>query len=145
MTTARVIIDRAFSKIGIRATETPLEASEIQDGLDVLNDMLAEWNANGTLKGADPVNAVGDQVQIPREAEGAVKANLAIRLAGEYERPVTQAMAFDATNSMNEFLSSSIDLDNIDYPSTLPIGSGNQRWYQDTFGEYFPESSKKNF
>lgn len=125
-TTALQIIERAFSKAGVKPAETPLTNAEVQDALDTLNDMLSEWDVNGTLKGAVPVETVNDDLIIPRFAFGAVKANLAIRLAPEYDRVVTQGMAFDATDSLKELVKATINLSDLDYPSTLPVGSGNQ-------------------
>lgn len=146
MTTALKVIERAFSKAGIRAAETPLSASEVEDGLDVLNDMLSEWGTNDILKGAIPVAVVGDELIIPRFSLGAVKANLAIRMAGEYDRPITQAMAFDASNSLNSLTIATLDLSDVDYPSTLPLGSGNDDEFLSTqFRDFFPEGKKRNF
>ena len=146
MTTALQVIERAFSKAGIKPAEAPLTASEISDGLDTLNDLLSEWGTNGPLTEAVPVDSANDELIIPRFAFGAVKANLAIRLASEYDRPVTQGMAFDATNSLNELVKATIDLSDIDFPSTLPVGSGNM---DDLFvgvrDEFFRESKKRSF
>ena len=44
---ARKIVERAFSKIGFKKAEQPLEADEFQDGIDSLNLMLATWRADG--------------------------------------------------------------------------------------------------
>ena len=146
MTTALQVIERAFSKAGVKPSETPLTASEVSDGLDTWNDLLSEWGTNGTLKDAVPVESVNDDLEIPRYAFGAIKANLAIRLAPEYDRQVTQGMAFDATSSLNELVKAGIDLSNVHFPSTLPVGSGNQ---DDLFigaqDEFFPMPKKRNF
>ena len=146
MTTARKIIERAFSKAGIRAAETPLEASEISDGLDVLNDMLVSWDATNTLKGVPPVMNADDELAAPRYAIGAIKANVAILIAGEYGITVTQSMAYDASNSLSELVKASINLRGIEYPSTLPVGSGNRDEFGDGYDrKYFPEDKTLNF
>jgi hypothetical protein len=145
MATASHIIERAFSKIGVRAAETPLEAEEIQNGLDTLNDMLSAWDNDGTLKGVSPVSAAEDEVKAPRYAEGAIKAHLAMRLAGEYRVAITPAMIGDATDLMNSMLSASIDLDNVPLPATLPTGSGNDDWDYGAEREFFPQTSRSNF
>lgn len=144
MTTALLIIERAFSKIGVRAAETPLTNSETQDGLDILNDLLSEWGTNGELQGAIPVENVTDDLVVPRYSLGALKANVAIRLASEYDREVTQGLAFDATNSKNAMVKAGLNL-RVFYPSTLPTGSGNT---DENFGlerEFFPDQKKQNF
>lgn len=146
MSTARRIIERAFSKAGIRASESPLEASEMADGLDTLNDLLKAYNGTGLLKGVAPVSNVDDDLLEPDESTWMLKANLAIMLAGEYRIPVTQGMAADAMLSKSAWISSSTNLSNIEYPSTLPLGSGNQDSFRSGIDEsFFPETDKTNF
>jgi hypothetical protein len=147
MTTALHVINRAFGKIGVRAAETPLTASEVQDGLDTLNDMLSEWDNTGILKGVFPVKEPEDALTMPRYADGAVKNNLAIRLASEYDRDITAGMAQNAKDSMGALISASINLNITEYPSILPTGSGNTG---DKFGigdnsEFFKENPVKHF
>jgi hypothetical protein len=45
--TANGIINAAFSKIGEKILEQPLQSAELQDGLVALNMMLKSWNAQG--------------------------------------------------------------------------------------------------
>ncbi len=44
---ARKIVERAFSKIGVKKAEQPLEDDEFQDGIDSLNLMLATFRTDG--------------------------------------------------------------------------------------------------
>ena len=91
MATAESFIKRALTKVGIRASESPLTADEVQDGLDLLNDMLSEWENSGVTMGFLPVENASDEVRVPRNAHSAIKANLAVRTAPEYGRVVQQA------------------------------------------------------
>ena len=45
--TASRVIDKAFSKIGVKISEQELEPEEFQDGLDALNLMIKSWGAQG--------------------------------------------------------------------------------------------------
>ena len=45
--TAGQIIDKAFSKIGVKTSEQALQAEEFQDGIDALNMMIKAWGARG--------------------------------------------------------------------------------------------------
>lgn len=146
MSTAQKILDRAFTKNGIRAAETPLTPSEISDGLDVLNDLLASWDSTGVLKGITPVMDVSEDLMEPRYSTWAIKTHVAAILAGEYGVQVTQALAADVVNSMNSMLSASINLQDLEFPSTLPIGSGNRNLYGEGFDrDFFREDQKRNF
>jgi hypothetical protein len=140
------MIKRAFSKAGIKPAETPLSDSEIEDGLDSLNDLLSEWDVNDTLVGVPLLDDVNEVVECPRYADGALKAAIAIRIAGEYNIPVTQAMAVDASASLSAMIAASTDFSDIEFPDTLPIGSGN-RDYGHTYENdvFFPRNTKRNF
>lgn len=146
MATVLKIIERAFSKAGIKPAETPLSAAEIEDGIDALNDMLSAWNATGLLEGVDLAANPGDAFEAPRESLWMIKANLALTLAGEYAINPSQMMLEDARNSMSSWIKSSVQLRQLNFPGTLPRGSGNQ-WQEDTgwYRDFFPEDEKENF
>ena len=147
MTTALKMISRAFSKAQIKPAETPLTASEVEDGLDVMNDILAHWDANGTLKGVPLLNDINDRVACPRYAERAIKASIAIMIAGEYNVPVTQAMAEDVYSGVSAMIAAGNTLSiDIEYPDTLPVGSGNRDdYYTYVDDNFFPNNTKLNF
>ena len=144
MTTALKIIDRAFSKAGIIAAETPLSDSEVEDGLDALNDILKVWNATGVLKGATATDDVNDHVNCQSHEEAAIKSELAKRMCGEYGKVVTKELLDEAKTAKREMLSVNQNLQDIDFPSTLPKGSGN---YKDSYydDEFFPDQNERNF
>jgi len=142
--TALKIIERAFSKAGIKPAEASLTASEIEDGLDALNDLLAAWGANGTLKGVNPVMNPSDEMITPREADWALKSNLGVIISGEYGEQVNKILLTEADNALSEFLSATTNLDQIPYPSTLPKGSGNDQDY-DWYSDFFEDDTEENF
>jgi hypothetical protein len=144
--TALRIIERAFSKAGVKTAEEPLSASEIEDGLDALNDLLASWGATGTIEGIDPIMNPSDELITPREADWALKSNLAVVISGEYGIQVNQILTTEADNALSEFVKSRLSLTQIAYPSTLPKGSGNyHNDYEDWNSDFFPADKKENF
>ena len=146
MSLALKIIGRAYSKIGVKASESPLSASELSDGVDVLNDLLASWDATGTLKGVARVYDVSDELSEPRHATWALKANVALSLAGEYGIALSQGMVYDATESVNQMVTAATNLRDVEFPSTLPIGSGNRDEYGTGYDrDFIPENTKRNF
>lgn len=144
MATANDIIVRALTRIGIRASETSLQADEIQDGIDLLNDMLIGWEEAGYNLGFSPVAGASDEVRIPRGAKGAVIDHLALRMAPEYSRPVSQALAGSAVLSFNNMIAATINLSDVDMPATLPLGSGNHCDDGDD-RRFFTQSDEVNF
>lgn len=144
MATGTEIVTRALTRLGIRASETALEASELQDGLDLLNDMLSNWEESGYNLGFSPIANLTDEVRIPRGANAAVIDGLAILMAPEYSRPISQALLTSAKLSYQNMLNANVFIGDVDYPSTLPKGAGNEcdNLLDDTF---FPEKDKRNF
>lgn len=146
MATATEVITRSLTRLGIRAAETSIEASELQDGLDLLNDMLSNWEEAGYNLGFSPVSNLTDEIRIPRGANAAVIDALAIIMAPEYSRPVSPALAAAAKLSFENMLNANVFIGDVDMPSTLPRGSGNQCDYNDWFDTtFFPEKDKRNF
>jgi hypothetical protein len=145
MATGKDVIERAFSKAGIRPAETPLQASEISDGLDILNDLIAQWGAVSILKGVPPLADVNDVILAPPEAIPALKANVTILLAGEYGTPVSQSMAHGATESLAFLITSAFDIETPVFSDTLPQGSGNTEGYEYTYFDYYDGKIPDNF
>lgn len=145
MATAQDVINRALAKIGVRAAESPLTAAETQDGLDALNDMLAAWENSGVTLGFLPVEKVSDTIRVPRHSLAAIKANLALIIAPEYGRVVNPALAVEARDSLNDLMISLSDIGDVNYPSTLPVGSGNECNDLGDTQRFFPDDQEVNF
>lgn len=145
MATAASFITRALQKIGVKTAESPIEASEMQDGLDAINDMLISWEVSGIEMGFQPVADKDDELRVPRFAHAAIKAELAVLLAPEYDAPVSQVLLAEADQRKSEVLNALFSLGDIQFPSTLPMGSGNQCGSFNTDRRFFPENEQDNF
>ena len=113
MATGIDIVKRARQRLGINASEEPLQAHELEEGFLALHDMLYSWVQDQTISGfktgrADDIVHVvtKDGTTLTNEANIALVSNLAIHLSDLYQRPVTQAMVaaaksgFDAIEAM---------------------------------------------
>lgn len=145
MTTMRVIVEDAFEEIGVKTAEVELTGDELQSGIRRCNDMLTEWNDTGIIVGYNEVLNGDDTVNIERNAIGAVKYSLALRLAPSFQKPITTALVTIANSTLEALMASSSDLSNIAYPDTLPLGSGNQCGSNDTNQRFFPNNKMDNF
>lgn len=94
------IVAAAFRKIGIKAAETPLTTNELSDGLDTVNDMLAEWRYDGIDLGVTSIDA--NATSLPTWSLSAVKSSLGARLATEYAVPISDSLALTATDSYSK-------------------------------------------
>ena len=119
MATGSDIITGAFRKLQIRTSETPIEPDEMADGLEELNDIGAEYGL------FPPVQIAGDTIRIDRGMEGPLKTILASMLAPEYidNIPIKLEEQIDsAWDSIWRIHNGSL---NVQFPGTLPSGSGN--------------------
>lgn len=145
MTTAQQIVNGATEKIGVKTAETALESEDAQTVFNEMNDMLNEWADIGLTKSFTTVSDLTDDVDIDRNAVGAVKNNLAIRIAPSFERVVTPVLASIADSTLSMLRASTIFIGEVALPDNLPVGSGNS--CSDFFGEdrFFNQNKKENF
>lgn len=145
MATALDFVKRAFTISGIHPDETDIEASESADALDIFNDMLIEWELNRANLGFAPVKDLADEVRIPRGAHKAVKYNLAVLIGIEFDSPVSPDIAAVANQSKSKMMAIYKKPLQVNYPGTLPTGSGEQcdnGYFDDRF---YPKVEKENF
>ena len=126
MTTATEIIHDALQEILVQADEQEYQAAEYQSGLRGLNDMLSEWDALGYSLGFTILTNITDTVTVPAGAIGAVKTNLAMRLAPQFDVTITPGLAMRAKTGMQAVMNLSVVVLPTQLPDTLNIGSGNE-------------------
>jgi len=145
MTTAADIIKGALRKSGIRAAETDIEPDEIADGLEDLNDWASLSETATIALGFTPVKDSGDPINIPLEAVGYFKTNLALYIASDYGAPIAQTLVKAADDSLKAVLNTfQIPID-VQFPDTLPVGSGNECFDSFNNQKFFDNNKKENF
>jgi hypothetical protein len=145
MTTALQIVEGAAEELTVKTAEIPLESADAQIFFDRMNDMLSEWADVGITPQFSEVFNLSDTVQVDRSAVAAVKYNLAIRCAPAFQKKVAMALGTSASDSYRRLLASITHID-VDFPDTLPVGSGNEcaeaSYLDDRF---FPHQKEENF
>ena len=140
MATASDIIKGALRKLGVRESESAISDSEMADGLEDLNDL------GSSKKLFSPVANTSDTIRVPRELEGALKLVLAEKLLPDYSdvqlTPVLQKSFADAWNDIWRITNGTIE---VNFPNTLPLGSGNDDSYYLWDDIFFRESESLNF
>ncbi len=99
--TAQQIIERASRRINVLAAQEALNANEMTDSLQILNDMMF----NFTAKGIEYVHvqlAQGDTVNVPDEQVRNVMLMLCDDLADEFGMPITPDLREDIRNAKLE-------------------------------------------
>lgn len=142
MTTALQIINGATEEVGVKTAENALEAADYQVALDRMNDMLSEWADTGLTPAFVTVSNTTDTVHIDRNAVGAAKYNLAMRIAPAFQRVVTPMLRELARDTLNALETSAVHIGPVALPDTLPTGSGND-CLTDT--RFFDQNKVENF
>ena len=125
MATARDVVDGALELLGVKAAESAVTAAEAINGLSGLNDMLNEWNLEGLQIGLETIDDLDEELFVDDGAVGPLKANLAIYIAPGYDRTVTPELAQRAKRGKSTLRANVFECP-VEYPSTLPVGSGNE-------------------
>lgn len=76
------------------------DADELDLAVEVLNDMLAEWRGTGADVGAPAKLVSADDLTVADEYISAIKYNLAVRLAEEFDRPLTPLLIENAKRGL---------------------------------------------
>ncbi|WP_313140218.1 packaged DNA stabilization gp4 family protein [Leclercia sp.] len=130
------IVRAALRKLGVAsdATLTDVEPQSIQDGVDDLETMMAEWyqDGKGIITGyefTDPDNppAEGDDHGMRSSAVSAVIHNLACRIAPDYAIEPTGKVITTARYGKEQLIKNTAlsRAKRAPYPGRMPIGSGN--------------------
>lgn len=126
MATAGDIAKASLQKILVQATEAPIEASEAQDFIFAMNAFMLDLDANGVTLGYTEVADVADRITIPTGALRGLIYNMAVEVAPDYNAVITPAAQAIALAGLQTMRKLGATMGATQYPSTLPIGSGNE-------------------
>ncbi len=146
MTIALKIVKAGFRKATINAGYKPLNDTETADALEILNDIIIEWNTSGALIGVDPVISLDTDLLEPRYATKALKLMVGGEICVEFGKEIDPGFAAVASSAYNKMLAASQPIEEPVYPDNLPRGTGHHYYDQDTYwNTFFPTNVKPNF
>jgi hypothetical protein len=126
MTKVNEYVTDILEELVIQADEAPIEASEAQAVIRFLNDRMFAWDALGITLGYTKVSNLSDVVTVADGAKMGIVAQVAIDIAPKYDVPVPAATVARATEGFNAIMNlADIGSNSMEFPSTLPRGSGN--------------------
>lgn len=108
--TALEVIEAAFRLLNVLAVGQTLEAADSANGLEALNTMLHEWELNGVPVYHDDL-AITDDIEMEASHLKAVKYNLALDLAPEYNDDISPILMNTALQSYAALERQYIDVD----------------------------------
>jgi hypothetical protein len=143
MATGADIVNGALRKLGVKPSDSAITGQEMLDGIESMNDMLIEWENSGIVMGFAPIADSADTVRVPRGTESTIKAALAGRLASDYSKQPSASLLGEISASFDNMLRITQKPLNVEFPDTLPSGSGNE--CTDTDTRFFPINNEENF
>lgn len=131
MSTARKIINRAASYIGVKREGSPLTDEEYTDSLDTLNDFIYELQSRNVKFQITAVENVDDDIEEFDWTSSFIKSQLALRLAPEFSVQVPPDFHAFARTASSSVLRRMHELENVYKPPILPTGTGNSGIFDD--------------
>lgn len=136
ITTKGDIVRAALRKLGVAsdATLTDVEPQSMQDAIDDLETMMAEWYQNGkgivtgyVFSDADNPPSDGDSHGMRTSSVSAVLHNLAVRIAPDYAVEPSPKVVTTARYGKEQLvkLTATSRAKRAPYPLRMPTGSGN--------------------
>lgn len=131
---AEIVVRDALQEIGQQAAEQPVQSDEMATGIRNLNRLMSGY-ANLGL-GYTILSSGSDEVTIPTYAEDWIILALAKRLSAQFPS-LSDSDKISLDNNLkvawNNLLENQQVISDCTYPSTLPIGSGNQGVFGNRF------------
>lgn len=126
MATAGELVTQILNQINVRQSEAPIQADEAQDTIFMLNSYMLAQSANGINLGYTQVSDLGDEITVPDGAILGIVANVAILMASTFDVQVSQSLVAQAKIGLDAMRKIGVSMSQAEYPSELPIGSGNE-------------------
>jgi len=103
-----------------------------------MNRFMNRLSADGVALGYTEVTDLGDDITIPAGANEGLILNLALMLAPQYDEIPSNDLRANARAALKVMYKLGVSIGSMPFPSTLPIGSGNE---QDDFNNthFYPE------
>lgn len=109
MTQVIDVIRDALGHLGVIDAHSAPSATDTRDAMKALNRMMNAWEADGLSVGWLDVTEPAQEMPTPIEADEAIGANLAVRLAPKYGQtvdPVLASLAMQGEASMRAAVTS---------------------------------------
>lgn len=137
MATVEQVATASFNWILERDAALPLSVKEGEDYIFILNNYMLGLDAENITLGFTIVSSLEDTVTVPGGALRGVIANMAVELASSYSYEVGSRLDQVAADSLLQMRMLGQTIGDTRYPSTLPLGSGNENDTGDLLFSHF--------
>lgn len=139
--TANSLVSDILREIYVQADEQQIESIDFEVAARYVNRFMAELSALGIDIPWVDIENPADTIYAPSGAISGIIANVAVNLCGQYDVNVSAPLAAAAERGMQAMRHLGVNIGKQNFPSTLPIGSGNENWL-DNDSHFFPDYSE---
>ncbi len=139
MVTKGYFVVAAMVETGLASSAADIQPDDLQNGVNRLDSMMAEWDASGIHVGyplATPTStSPATETSVYPYAVEAIALNLAIRLAPSFGRQVMPDTKANAKAAKDTVILRMTSPPSMHLPNTMPAGAGNRQaqWGQGPF------------
>lgn len=137
MATVAQVAKASLQRILVQASEADLEPDEYQDFIFAMNNYMLSLDAGGIALGYTEVNSLGDTLTVPTGALRGIIANMAIEVSPDYGGQISAGLIAAAAEGLKVMRRLGVTIAATQYPSTLPVGSGNESGRIRGAGDHF--------
>ena len=124
--TARQVISDALRMIFVTGDEEPIQAVDMQRGIRTLNRMMAAFESEGVDLASMSISEPTDEIDIDAGAFRGVISCLAYELYPYmYAKDAPMTLLQVRNSGKEDLIRIATVLEDMDFPDTLPVGSGN--------------------
>lgn len=143
MATAAQVLKAALQRIIVQASEADLEPDEFSDAIFAMNNYMLDLDARGINLGYTEVTNLADIITIPTGALRGLIANVAIEIAPDYDGEISPGLVKAASEGLKAMEELGVVVTTSFFPSTLPIGSGNEHNGHGLSNRFYPDLERK--
>lgn len=145
MWTKSQLIQKAFGELALAGYLYDLDPDQLEDALQSLDAMMAEWSGVGINIGyllpntPDDAN-IDDLSGIPDSANRTVYMNLSVTMAAGRGKSLTAQTLSSAARGYSQLLGAAARAAArpTPMPNTMPLGAGNKPWRRGCGSPFFP-------
>lgn len=126
MATKRQIIAGALSEIGLGLYIFDSSPEQLEDARQRLDNIAAEMSPTGPRFGYSMGSGLDAETGLPDTVRRFFSLALAIDIAPTYGKEVSRATTAKYIQAKNAALITNYTIPQVQYPTTMPIGTGNQ-------------------
>ena len=126
-------VEAALTEIGKGGLDFDIQPEEVEQGVERLDAMMAEWNVSGVRLpyplAPDPMSTELDaKTNVPDWANKPIICNFALELAPSYGKEPSRQTKIGASSGYKSLLALAAQPNTVQFPETLPRGAGQKTW-----------------